>query len=124
VVVLAFCFLNAAQVGAVQVLGPSVADHSVGRRVWGLVLAANTAGMLVGELARVYSYDALGSFLAIPLGEVAAGPAANAFGTPPALLGAAGIVGLSAAGTLLSRQVRTLEHRPARPEPDPVGVPG
>jgi predicted MFS family arabinose efflux permease len=193
VVVVGFCFLNAALVGAVQVLGPAVADHSIGRRVWGLVLAAQTAGMVVGgvvamrvrvrrllllgmvcaagdilllvplavfpraalllpgaflgglameqfgiawetsmqehvpaeKLARVYSYDALGSFLAIPLGEVAAGPAAKAFGTTAALLCAAGIMGLSVAGTLLSRDVRTLEHRPAgQAEPEPVAVPG
>jgi hypothetical protein len=67
----------------------------------------------------VYSYDALGSFLAIPLGEVSAGPVARAIGTGPALLGAAGIVAVAVAGTLLSRQVRTLEHGPAT-GPDPV----
>jgi hypothetical protein len=65
-------------------------------------------------LARVYSYDALGSFIAIPLGEVSAGPVARLIGTGPALLGAAGIVLVAVAGTLLSRQVRTLEHQPGQ----------
>jgi hypothetical protein len=74
------------------------------------------------RLARVYSYDALGSFLAIPLGEVAAGPAAKAFGTTPALLGAAGIIGLSVAGALLSRDVRALEHRPGGEPVEPAAA--
>jgi len=41
---------------------------------------------------------------------VAAGPVAQVIGTRTALLGAAGIVLLAIGGTLLSRQVRTLEH--------------
>jgi MFS family permease len=190
VVVLAFCFANAAIAGGVQVLGPAVADDTVGRRAWGLVLAAQTAGMVVGalvairvrvrrllrygvlcfageallllslafiprvdtllvsaflaglaieqfvvawdttmqqqippdRLARVYSYDMLGSFIAIPLGEVLAGPVAHAFGTGPALLGAAGIVVLTVVGMLASRDVRTLEQRPAG-EPAPQAAP-
>ena len=74
------------------------------------------------KLARVYSYDALGSFLAIPIGQVAAGPIADAVGPRAALLGAAAIVVASVVGMLLNRQVRTLEHairqpRPPRPEP-------
>jgi MFS family permease len=179
VVVLAFCFLNAAEVGAIQVLGPAVADHTIGRRLWGVVLAAQTAGMVAGafvalrlrvrrlllfgmvcaagdvlllvplavapyawplvtgaflgglgleqfgiawetsvqehvppdRLARVYSYDALGSFVAIPLGQVAAGPVAGLVGTRTALLGAAGIIAGSVGAALLSREVRTLEHQ-------------
>jgi MFS family permease len=176
VVVLGFMFLNAAVVGGVQVLGPAVADDTIGRRLWGLVLAAQTAGMVAGaviamrlrvrrllllgvicmlaevpllvalaeaprfpvlassallsglaveqfniawetslqrhipagRLARVYSYDALGSVLAIPLGQVAAGPAALAIGTGRALLAAAGVLLLSVVGMLASRDVRQL----------------
>jgi len=182
VVVLGFCFFNAAEIGAVQVLGPAVADETIGRWLWGIVLAAQTTGMVVGaiiamrvqvrrllligvascvvpilflvalavspqvavlvpaafltgvaieqfgiawevsiqehippdKLARVYSYDALGSFVAIPIGQVAAGPIAEAIGTGPALLGAAGVVALAVVGMLASRQVRTLEHRPLK----------
>jgi hypothetical protein len=36
------------------------------------------------KLARVCSYDMLGSILAVPLGQVAAGPLALAVGTPAA----------------------------------------
>jgi hypothetical protein len=181
VVVLAFTVINAAFAGGVQVLGPAVADQTIGRRSWGLVLAAQTLGMVAGavvalrlrirrllllgmacmageallpaalalapgfavlvicafgsgigveqfgvawetslqehvpedKLARVYSYDALGSFVAIPLGEVAAGPVAHAVGTGPALLGSAGLVALAVLAPLLSRDVRRLEHHPS-----------
>jgi MFS family permease len=189
VVVVCFGPLNAAIVGGVQVLGPAVADTTVGRRVWGLVLAAQTAGMIAGgvlamrlrvrrmlrlgvlcmagealllaalaiepqaavligcafvagmaleqfgvawettmqqqipadRLARVYSYDMLGSFIAIPIGEVAAGPAAQAIGTGPALLVAAGVVLTAVICMLASRDVRRLEHRTAPVEPAPIG---
>jgi MFS family permease len=194
VVVVAFCFLNAAIDGSLTVLGPVVANESFGRRAWGIVLAAQTAGMFAGglvalrirvhrlllvgcvamlgevpvlvalgvtprlpvllvcafvaglgleqfaiawdtslqehiapeKLARVYSYDALGSFLAIPVGQVAAGPVAAAIGTRPALLAAAGIVALSVAAMVASREVRTLRHRPAPaqpPAPAPAQLP-
>jgi MFS family permease len=33
------------------------------------------------KLARVYAYDALGSFVAIPVGEIAAGPLAQHYGS-------------------------------------------
>ncbi len=189
VVVLGFMFVNAAEVGAMNVLGPVVADAEFGRRGWGFVLAAETAGLVAGaliamrirvrrllffgvvctfvgtlllvalavmptvwvlvavgfatgvgieqfgiawettmqehvpqdRLARVYSYDALGSFLAIPIGQVAAGPAAEAFGTDATLLAAAGVTVLAVAGMLLSRDVRTLEHLPAK-TPDQSAV--
>ncbi|WP_394425922.1 MFS transporter [Streptomyces sp. SGAir0957] len=78
------------------------------------------------RLARVYSYDALGSFVALPLGEMAAGPVAGHFGVRATLLaGAALVVGVTAAA-LCSRQVRTLTTgrspgpaagREAAPEP-------
>jgi MFS family permease len=185
VVVLAACFFNLAEVGAVSVLGPTVADASFGRQSWGFILAAQTAGMLAGalvairlrarrllaigavgcalpamllamlafgtsvstliaaafvagigleqfgiawetsvqehippeKLARVYSYDALGSFIAIPIGQVAAGPLAVAVGIQRALLMAAGIVVLATLAMLASRSVRWLEHVPAQPQP-------
>jgi len=184
VVVLAFGFINMAFVAALSVLGPVVADTTFGRQWWGVVLAAEMAGMLVGalvamrlrvrrlllvgvaccfgdavfvftlgtglhlallflaafiggvameqfaiawevsiqehipadRLARVYSYDALGSFIAIPLGQVAAGPVADRAGVQPALFAAAAIIALSVVAMLASGEVRTLEHRPKRPE--------
>jgi MFS family permease len=60
------------------------------------------------KLARVYSYDALGSLSASPLGDLVAGPAANAVGTKAVQLGA-GAVMIGATGlTFMSSQVRHL----------------
>ena len=192
VVVLGFMFLNAAFAGGMGVLGPVVADDTIGRSAWGFVLAANTAGMVLGavvalrlrvrrllflgvvcmlgqvplllalavepavallvpaafacglaveqfniawdtsvqryvpedKLARVYSYDALGSIIAVPIGQVAAGPVALAMGTEAALLGAAAIVALAVVGMAASRGVRELGREPtpigATPEPAPA----
>lgn len=179
-VVLGFMFLNAVFAAALLVLGPAIADHTIGRAAWGFVLAAQTAGSLVGaalgmrlrarrllltgvlcaatelffllglalapevlvllatalltgigievfgvawettmqqhvpadKLARVYSYDALGSNLAVPIGQVSAGPAALAIGVEPTLLAGAGIVALTIVGMISSRDVRHLEQNP------------
>ena len=178
-VVAGFCVLNAAWSGAMSVLGPVVADETFGRRAWGLILAAETAGMIVGgliamrirvhrllflgtaatalmvlpvltlgiyphvgvlvvagfvaglgveqfgvawettmqehvpadRLARVYSYDMVGSFIAIPVGQVIAGPVAQAAGVEVALIGAAALIALAVLGMLSSRDVRHLRHR-------------
>ncbi|MFJ8687802.1 MFS transporter [Micromonospora wenchangensis] len=177
VVVLGFMVLNAALAGGMSVLGPAVADATIGRSAWGLVLAAQTVGMVVGgvvalrlrvrrllllgvvcmvaesllllglaltptlvallsaavavgiaveqfavawetsiaqhipadRLARVYSYDMLGSFVAIPLGQVAVGPVAAMVGTRDTLLVLAALVVLSVLGMVTSRAVRRLE---------------
>lgn len=177
VVVLGFMILNAALAGGVNVLGPAVADETIGRSGWGVVLGAETAGMVVGglialrirvrrllllgvvcmfaesflllglalaptvvvlvsaglvvgiaveqlavawdtsiaqhippdRLARVYSYDMLGSWVAIPLGQVAVGPVAAAIGTRDTLLILATLVVLSVLGMLTSRDVRRLQ---------------
>jgi MFS family permease len=178
VVVAGFCVLNAAWSGALFVLGPVIADDTIGRRAWGFVLAAETAGMILGavvamrvrrrrlllfgvvstaflalpvlalglhphlglllaaavlagvgieqfgiawettmqehvpgdKLARVYSYDMVGSFLAIPVGQVAVGPVADAVGVRPTMIGAAALMLLAVAGMLSSRDVRHLRH--------------
>jgi MFS family permease len=179
VVVLGFLVFNMAYVAAVSVLGPVVADATFGRTAWGLLLAAQLAGMVIGglvamrlrvrrllllgvaccagpsvmtimlgayphiavlipvailagiaveqfgvawevsmqehvpqdKLARVYSYDMLGSFLAIPLGQVAAGPLALAFGVRTALVACGVLSAVAVAGMLTSSAVRRLEHR-------------
>ncbi|GID32632.1 MFS transporter [Paractinoplanes brasiliensis] len=170
---------NAVWSGGLYVLGPVVADDTIGRRAWGVVLAAQTAGMIVGaliamrlrlrrmllvgcvslfgmalpllllgaypnlwaliagaavagltleqfgvawettmqehippdKLARVYSYDMVGSFVAMPIGELAAGPVAHVFGVRPTLVGAGVLMAVSVAAMLLSRDVRTLAHK-------------
>jgi hypothetical protein len=179
VVVTGFAVINAVLSGGMSVLGPVVADETVGRRAWGLVLATQTVGMVLGalvamrvtvsrllffgigcvafevfpvlalgvaphlgvllaaaflaglgieqfsvawettmqehvpadRLARVYSYDMVGSFVAIPVGQVAAGPIAQAAGVGPTLVGAAVVIGLAVVGMLASRDVRNVRHR-------------
>jgi hypothetical protein len=78
-------------------------------------------------LARAYSYDALGSLVAVPVGQVAAGPTAFAIGTEAALLAGAGIIALAVVEMLASPDVRRLEHHPVRPatspnQPEPVAT--
>lgn len=188
VVVAGFCLLNASWSGSLFVLGPVVADETIGRQSWGVVLAAETVGMIVGaliamrlrmrrmlffgvfstffmalpvlilglrpqfwllivgalvaglmleqfgiawettmqehvpadKLARVYSYDMVGSFLAIPVGQVAVGPIAHAVGVETTLVGAAVLMTLAVVGMLSSRDVRTLPHALTEPAPGPV----
>lgn len=183
-VVAGFCAVNAAVSGGFQVLGPVVADATIGRQAWGFVLAAQTAGMIVGavvamrlrlrrlllvgvvctaveavplfvlgirphlglmlaagfvaglaleqfgiawettmqehvpadKLARVYSYDMVGSFVAIPVGQILAGPVSEAAGLRATLIGAGVLILLAVAGMLASREVRHLPHKlPERP---------
>jgi len=56
-------------------------------------------------LSRVYSYDMVGSFIAVPLGEVVVGPLAHAAGTVPVLLGCAAVIVLATALATASRSV-------------------
>ncbi|MGQ0630748.1 MAG: MFS transporter [Sporichthyaceae bacterium] len=179
VVVLSFGFLNAIHVGALSTLGPAVAENTIGRSGWGLVLSAEAAGLMVAtavllrvrlerpllwgmlaclpmsvpmvllgvspevvtlvvtafvagagisvfnlgwnlamqenidesQLSRAYSYDMLGSFVAMPIGALAYGPLAAAFGYRDVLVvSAIAYVAISLA-TLASRPVRTLQRR-------------
>jgi len=180
VVVAQFTVVNAAFVGAAAVLGPVVADRTVGRAGYGLVLAAQTAGLLLGglvalrwqparplragvalttlsalpaialalspnlpallaaallagfaveqfgiawdvalqqhvppdHLARIYSYDAVGSFLAIPLGQAAVGPLAELIGLRTTLLSCAAAITLATLAALASNSVRDLQRTP------------
>ncbi len=63
------------------------------------------------KLSRVYSYDALGSFVLIPLGLAVAGPVSEAIGTRATILGAAAISLTATLLVLLVRDVRTIERR-------------
>jgi MFS family permease len=63
------------------------------------------------RLSRVFSYDMLGSFVAIPVGQVAAGVAAEAFDAGPVVLAAsAGYVVIGSAA-LLTPSVWNLRRR-------------
>ncbi len=191
VVVVAFCFVNAALSGSIQVLGPAVADATFGRSWWGGVLAAETAGMVVGgllamrlrpsrfllvgvacvgaevalplglglhlpaaavagagflagicieqfgiawelslqqevpadRLARVYSYDMVGSFVAIPVAQIAIGPLASLLGTRTALYASAALIAVSTLAMLAVRDVRTLRVRAAAGAPAAAVLP-
>jgi len=182
VVVAQFAVVNAAFVGTAAVLGPVVADRTIGRAAYGFVLAAQAAGLVVGglvalrwrperplragvaltalsalpavalaltptltallvaallagfaieqfgvawdvalqqhvppdRLARVYSYDAVGSFVAIPLGQAAVGPVSTLVGTDVTLLGCAAAICAATPAALASRSVRQLRRQPAR----------
>jgi MFS family permease len=193
VVVLGFSVLNAIHSGAWFVLGPVVAEDTIGRQSWGYVLSAEALGLvamgvvtlrvrlerplLVGMvgvgfmgvpmlvlglepqtwalvaaaflagagvevfslgwnlammenvdermLSRAFSYDALGSFVAMPLGQLAFGPLGDRFGFRDVLvvsgLAYAAVVGL----VLCSRSVRRLPRAPREDAvASEVGVPG
>lgn len=177
VVVLAFFFINGVWVGGFHLLGVVIAEDTMGPGGWGLVLAAEGVGGIVGtvasnrweprrpmrtgmlaaattgiplialatwpslapmlvasflggigimvfavawetslqrhipadRLARVASWDGLGSFAAIPLGSFLAGPLAEAFGTRTVVRGAAATTLIAALAALASRGVRNLE---------------
>jgi MFS family permease len=180
VIVLQFGFVNAIEQGTEGVLGPAIAkDHFHGAAGWGLVLTAQSLGLLVGgvillrlrprrllltatlgflltipflltlagplplatvvaaaalagigieifgimwdttmqqeipqeKLSRVYSYDALGSFVLIPLGLAVAGPCAELVGTRETILGAAAISLTATLAVLFVRDVRTISRR-------------
>ena len=67
-------------------------------------------------LSRAYSYDSLGSFVAIPVGQLAAGPLALVFGIQETILVAGILYVVISLATLGSRSVRDLQragHTPA-----------
>ena len=182
VVVLGFGFLNAIHVGAWFTLGPVVAKDTIGEQGWGLVLSAESAGLLlmtvlllrvrlrrpllVGmlgcslmglplaalglapelmllavlafvagagiqvfgigwnlamqenieerTLSRAYSYDALGSYVAMPVGQLVYGPLGETFGTSAVLVWSGAAYVLISLLVLASRSVRTLDRPPGR----------
>jgi len=83
---------------------------------WNLAMQENIEERM---LSRAYSYDALGSFVAMPVGQVAAGPLADAFGYHRVIVTSAFAYAVLALGTLLSRSVWSMERAPA-PDPEPV----
>jgi len=75
-------------------------------------------------LGRVSSWDYLTSFLAMPIGNVLAGPLSTAYGTGPVLTGCAGVLLVSAAAQFLVPGSRNLTRRPEAPaDPEPARSP-
>ncbi|WP_233592990.1 MFS transporter [Candidatus Pantoea deserta] len=178
-VVAQFAVVNAAFTGMVMVLGPVIADDSFGRARWGMMIAAQSVGLILGSwmalrwrprramlagvmlvalcvlpilllaegapavwlmiafcvagigfgqfgvvwaqalqthiprdrLARVYAYDAMGSFITIPLGELAAGPLAMQFGSSAVLVTCAAAVLAATGAACLVPSIRGLTQR-------------
>ena len=71
-------------------------------------------------LARISSYDALGSFVLGPLGLVAVGPVAAALGVTPTLIGACAILTAATIMPLLTSAVRDLPAEPQAAATKPV----
>lgn len=93
-IVVQFCFVNAASSGAFEVLGPLVAKQRLGGAgPWGLVVAAQAAGLTIGSVAMIW-LRARRPLLAGNIGVL--------FGIPLlVLLGAGAPVGLLVTAALL-----------------------
>ncbi len=183
VVVLSFSVLNAIHAGAWFTLGPAAAQESIGKQAWGLVLSAESLGLLattfvllrvqlgrplllgllgcsvmgipmfvlgvepqVGlllvaafaagagievfsmgwnlamqehiddeHLSRAYSYDSLGSFVAMPVGQLIYGPLGEGFGYAPVLAVSGVLYTAISLLTLTSRSVRRLPRALTEP---------
>ncbi|HYO86473.1 MAG TPA: MFS transporter [Dermatophilaceae bacterium] len=64
------------------------------------------------HMSRVWAYDSLGSFAAIPIGQTIYGPLAIAFGARPVVLASAGLFLLVVLLTLAVPEVRNLQRGP------------
>jgi MFS family permease len=76
-----------------------------------------------GRLARVYAYDDLGSYLALPLAQFAAGPAVLFLGLHATLYAAAALILLATLAMVATPSIRALVPKTAEPLPaseDPV----
>jgi MFS family permease len=73
-----------------------------------------------GMLARVSSYDALGSMSAMPIGALLAGPLAAAIGVSTTQFAAAAVIVIASALTLLARDIWTIRSGDTVPEADVV----
>jgi MFS family permease len=116
---------------AVTMLADGIAIEQFGV-AWDVSLQQNVPA---DRLARVYSYDAVGSFVAIPVGEMLVGPIAGQVGVEATLTGAGVLVVLATAAALTSGSVRGLRrtdastpedvvtgpHAPAQQRPDEPG---
>jgi hypothetical protein len=75
------------------------------------------------KLARVSSYDVLGSVMAMPAGALIAGPLGAAIGTSRAQYAAAAAIVVASALALIPRDIRTMRSGAApRPPEDTAGL--
>jgi hypothetical protein len=95
-------------VAVTAVAGAGMEVFSMG---WNLAMQENVPDDM---LSRAYSYDALGSFVAMPVGQLVYGPLGDAFGSRDVLVVSGVLYGAICLLTLSSRSVRHL-GRPAAP---------
>jgi len=88
------------------VAGAGIEVFSIG---WNVAMQENIDERM---LSRAYSYDALGSFVAMPVGQLVYGPLADAFGYRDVLVWSGVTYCLIAALVLTSRSVRSLGRAP------------
>jgi predicted MFS family arabinose efflux permease len=86
---------------------------------------AMTRAIPPDKLARVSSYDALGSMMAMPVGALVAGPLAAAIGIPGTQYAAAALIAAVSALALIPRDIRIIrgaQLEPAGPDAAPRPV--
>jgi len=97
--------------------------HGFGLQVfdvfWDLSIQTNVAP---DKLARVYSFDIVGSFVARPLGMALTGPISLVVGMQEWLVVVGCVMGVSSLLALLSSDVRRLERDPVVPPAEPVSA--
>jgi MFS family permease len=96
-----------AMVVVMFVAGAGIEVFSMG---WNLAMQENIEDSM---LSRAYSYDALGSFVAMPVGQLVYGPLGEAFGYRDVLLWSGIAYTTVALLVLTSRSVRRLERAPS-----------
>jgi predicted MFS family arabinose efflux permease len=88
---------------------------------WTVTMARNIPP---DKLARVSSYDVLGSVMAMPAGALIAGPLGTAIGADRAQYAAAAVIVIASALALIPRDIRTFREQdaPAPPAPGDTAV--
>jgi len=92
------------------VAGAGIELFSMG---WNLAMQENIEDRM---LSRAYSYDALGSFVAMPVGQLVYGSLGDALGYRDVLLWSGVVYAVIALSTLASRSVRDLQRAPVKPD--------
>ena len=86
---------------------------------WTVTMARNIPS---DKLARVSSYDVLGSVMAMPAGALIAGPLGSAIGISQAQYAAAAVIILASALALIPRGIRTIRSSDALVPPAPPAL--
>ncbi len=101
-------------------LDPRVAPLLLASFAGGIGLEVFSIGWLLAmqeniddaHLSRAFSYDALGSMVAVPVGQILYGPLGDRFGYAPVIAVSGVAYGVIALSVLTSRSVRTLRRVP------------